>query len=173
MRKVSTALLTMFVVACHEGGARSPMAAVAPSPVVPAPSASSRPTAAAGPSAAPTASAGPAAPAADAGMPLDDSWYARLSRFYHSYGQGPRARAAAYRELFAPQVRRFIGLRNVSLNQVLSAVETYFRSHPNPYYSLEGKPEVSSHGDALSTAEWVVSLTTPKVEDMIYEHAAL
>jgi hypothetical protein len=26
--------------------------------------------------------------------------------------------------------------------------------------------------EALSTAEWVVSLTTPKVEDMIYEHAA-
>jgi hypothetical protein len=27
--------------------------------------------------------------------------------------------------------------------------------------------------EALSTPEWVVSLTTPKVEDMIYEHAAL
>jgi hypothetical protein len=27
--------------------------------------------------------------------------------------------------------------------------------------------------EALSTPEWVVSLTTPKFEDLIYEHAAL
>jgi hypothetical protein len=92
-------------------------------------------------------------------MPLDQLWYLRLVRFYYSYTQGPQARAAAYRELFAPQVRRFIGLRNVSLNQVLSAVETFFRSHPNPYYSVQGEPDVSSRGEVTAvrarvSAQW-------------------
>ena len=83
----------------------------------------------------------------------------RLSKLYSGYSKAPDARAAILRDLFAPQVKRFLGRADVSVEQVIAAVDQFFRTHPNPYYVLERPVETIPRADGMSvrarvSAKW-------------------
>jgi hypothetical protein len=98
------------------------------------------------------------APASQSPTP-SATWELRLLKLYSGYSKAPDARAAIVRELFAPQVRRFLGRADVSVEQVISAIHQFFRAHPNPYYVVERPIEAVPHAGGTSvrarvSAKW-------------------
>lgn len=84
-------------------------------------------------------------------------WTSRLKTLYDSYGKNEQARARTFRELFAPQVHRFITLTDIPLDEVIESVESYFGARTNPYYQLRGAAEVSSDSEGKTLAHARVS----------------
>ena len=85
--------------------------------------------------------------------PAHSPWTARLNAFYASYGQGPQARAAAYRGLFAPQLHRFITLESVSVDKAIQAAESFFKNKTSIEYKIVSDVSAtpSSEGARVST----------------------
>lgn len=81
------------------------------------------------------------------------SWDKRLWTLYASYGNGANARAAAYRQLFAPRVQRFLGLSDIPVEKAIEAMESFFRTRPQPYYVVRGKVETPSQSLARASVE--------------------
>jgi hypothetical protein len=72
---------------------------------------------------------------------------------YGSYEKGTPARAETYRQLFAPKLKRYLGMRDITLETAIQQMETFFRTHPRPYYVLRGPVEVSSSTSASAPVE--------------------
>lgn len=76
---------------------------------------------------------------------------ARLSEFYASLGSAVRRRRA-YLQLFAPALRRFIGLQNVTRERALATADAYFADKRDIRYALRGAPKIMLQGDVAHVA---------------------
>jgi hypothetical protein len=76
--------------------------------------------------------------AASAAVPESTpAWSQRLQKFYAALAKGSAARMEAYRGLFAPDVRRFIALKNVPLSRVIRASNDFFRGKKDVKYVFD------------------------------------
>jgi hypothetical protein len=118
--------------------------ALACAPPRPLPSAPSPAVAVRASHAAPIPSSGAPIPSPQAPPQVD--YRARLTAFYGSLGDASQRREA-YRALFAPQLTRFIGLRNVSRERASATADAFFSTKRNLRYGLQGEPRVTREAD--------------------------
>lgn len=92
------------------------------------------------------------------------AWTLRLQQFYAGMSGDAVARKAAYHSFFAPKVRRFIGLMDVTREQAIAAAERFLAMRRNVTYSLLGLPSVVSTGAQEQAASAVATRLTYTVQ---------
>ena len=151
--------LTAFFALALLGTSCQTASALRPQAATPQPAAPKVPQASASIPAEPLPKLRPGStPAAESPLPSSTlpSWDRRLWDLYGSYEKGALARAAAYHEQFAPQLRLYLGKPNVTVAQAIRLMESFFRVRPNPYYVVRGAVQTPSNSSAraLVEAKW-------------------
>ncbi|MGC4065105.1 MAG: hypothetical protein QM784_10760 [Polyangiaceae bacterium] len=80
-------------------------------------------------------------------------WDRRLTQLYSSYSNGTRARAETYRQFFAPKLKRYLGMRDITLETAIQQMEVFFRTRSSPYYVVRGPVESPSSAAASASVE--------------------